>query len=103
MSSKKVLVAGATGLVGGCGVLAVSRRKPDETYGARWLPLDLSDEAASGALAGEFAGVTHLVYAALYEQPGLVAGWREEEQIRPNEAMLRNLFEPLHKAANGLR
>jgi hypothetical protein len=22
-------------------------------------------------------GVTHLVYAALYERPGLIAGWRE--------------------------
>ncbi len=114
MSSKKVLVAGATGLVGyaamrhfaaepGCEVLALSRRRPDETYGARWLPLNLSDKAACGALAGEFAGITHLVYAALYEQPGLVAGWREEEQIRTNEAMLSNLFEPLHKAAKGLR
>jgi nucleoside-diphosphate-sugar epimerase len=114
MPSKKVLVAGATGLVGyaamrhfaaepGCEVLALSRRKPDETYGARWLALDLADKAACQALAGEFASVTHLVYSALYEQPGLVVGWREEEQIRTNEAMLRNLFEPLEKAAAGLR
>jgi nucleoside-diphosphate-sugar epimerase len=114
MSAKKVLIAGATGLVGyaamrqfaaepDCEVLALSRRKPDETYGARWLPLDLADKAACQALAPEFAGVTHLVYAALHELPGLVAGWREDEQIRTNEAMLRNLFEPLHKAATGLR
>ena len=50
-----------------------------------------------------FAGVTHLVYAALYERPGLVAGWQEDEQIRTNEAMLRNLFGPLEKVAPGLR
>ena len=84
MPSKKVLVAGATGLVGyaalkhfaaveGCEVIAVSRRRPDETYGARWLPLDLTDRAACEALAPDLAGVTHLAYAALYERPGLVA------------------------------
>ena len=49
---KTVLVAGATGLVGyaclkhfaaepGCEVIALSRRRPDETFGARWFPLDL--------------------------------------------------------------
>ena len=59
---KKVLVAGATGLVGaaamkhfagepGCEVLAVSRRAPMETFGARWKPLDLSDTTACAAMA----------------------------------------------------
>ena len=114
MASKKVLIAGATGLVGraamkhfgsqaGCEVLALSRRKPDETFGARWQALDLLDGAACRALLPEFAGVTHLVYAALHEQPQLVAGWREDEQIRTNETMLKNLFEPLQQAAGGLR
>ncbi len=114
MSSKKVLVAGATGLVGraamkhfaseeNCDALALSRRKPDDTFGARWRPLDLADQAACAALADEFAGVTHLVYAALHEQPGLVAGWREDAQIELNERMLRNLFEPLRQTAKGLR
>ena len=72
--------------------MALSRRKPDETFGARWFPLDLTDKAACAALAPELKDTTHLVYAALYERPGLVAGWREEEQIRTNEAMLANLF-----------
>ena len=111
---KKILVAGATGLVGyaamkhfateaGCEVIAVSRRRPDETFGARWLQLDLTNAAACAARAPEFAGVTHLVYAALYERPGLVAGWREEEQIRTNDLMLKNLFGPLERAAPCLR
>ena len=111
---KTVLVAGATGLVGhaclkhfaaepGCAVIAVSRRRPDDTFGARWYPLDLADAQACAALAPQLAGVTHLVYAALHERPGLVAGWREDAQIRLNEAMLRNLFEPLETAAPGLR
>jgi nucleoside-diphosphate-sugar epimerase len=114
MSPRKILVAGATGLVGhacmkhfashnDCEVIALSRRRPDETFGARWLPLDLADSAACARLAPEFAGVTHLVYAALYERPGLVAGWQEEEQIRTNDLMLKNLFGPLERAAPGLR
>lgn len=111
---KTVLIAGATGLVGyaclkhfaaqpDCEVIALSRRQPDYLYGARWFPLDLADAAACAALAPQLAGVTHLVYAALYERPGLVAGWREDEQIALNDAMLRNLFEPLERAAPGLR
>mgnify|MGYP003346834307 CR=1 FL=1 len=114
MADKKVLIAGATGLVGaaamkhfgqaaGCEVVAVSRRRPMETYGARWRALDLTDAGACAALASEFADVTHLVYAALHELPGLVAGWQEQEQIRTNDAMLRNLFEPLRQAATRLR
>jgi nucleoside-diphosphate-sugar epimerase len=110
---KTVLVAGATGLVGraamkhfadqGDTVIALSRRRPDETFGARWLALDLADKAACMAAAAQFGAVTHLVYAALYERPGLVAGWQEAEQIARNQAMLENLFGPLEQAARGLR
>ena len=111
---RKILIAGATGLVGyatmkhfasekGCEVIAVSRRRPDETFGARWLPLDLTDTDACVQAAPAFEGVTHLVYAALYERPGLVAGWQEDEQIGTNDLMLKNLFGPLERAAPGLR
>ena len=107
---KTVLIAGATGLVGyaalkhfgsqpGCDVIALSRRKPDALFGARWLALDLTDAAACRAMAPVFAGVTHLVYAALHERPGLVAGWREDAQIRTNEAMLANLFDAVEQPA----
>ena len=48
-----------------------------------------STPAACPALAADCARVTHLVYAALHERPGLVAGWQEEEQIRTNDRMLR--------------
>ena len=111
---KKVVVAGATGLVGYAAlklfgrrpdveVVALSRRRPDETFGARWLPLDLTDAAACAAFARAHEDVTHLVYAALYERPGLVAGWREEEQIRTNDLMLRNLLGPIETTARALR
>jgi nucleoside-diphosphate-sugar epimerase len=114
MPTKRVLIAGATGLVGraamkhfgsqsGCEVVALSRRRPDETFGARWLPLDLTDTAACARVVSELGGVTHLVYAALYERPGLVAGWQEEEQIRTNDLMLRNLLGPLERSSPALQ
>ena len=111
---KKVVVAGSTGLVGyaalkhfgreaGVEVVALSRRRPDETFGARWVSLDVTDAAACAAFAAAHGDTTHLVYAALYERPGLVAGWREDEQIRTNDLMLRNLLGPLERTATGLR
>jgi len=114
MPRKQVLIAGASGLVGyaamrhfgsdpDCDVIALSRRAPDDTHGARFLPLDLTDAAACEQLATNLTGVTHLVYAALYERPGLVAGWREREQIETNDRMLRNLLDPLERHAKNLR
>jgi hypothetical protein len=44
---------------------------------------------------GGMGDVTHVVYAALYEKPGLIAGWRERDQMETNLRMLRNLFDPL--------
>src|SRR5215472_1718864 len=69
---KKVVVAGATGLVGnaalrhfgasgGTEVIALSRRKPRDLYGARHVALDLTDAAQCTAAAPEFSGTTHLV------------------------------------------
>ncbi len=109
MPSKRVLIAGATGLVGyaalkhfgsqtDCEVIALSRRQPDEVFGGRWHPLDLTDAAACTSLVARLGTITHLVYAALYERPGLVAGWQEEEQIRTNDLMLRNLLGPLERS-----
>ena len=114
MARKQVLIAGGSGLVGyaaircfgadpDCDVIALSRRAPDVTHGARFLPLDLTDAAACEQLAASLPGVTHLVYAALYERPELVAGWREREQIETNARMFRNLLDPLQGHAKNLR
>jgi nucleoside-diphosphate-sugar epimerase len=114
MPRKQVLIAGASGLVGyaamrhfgadsDCDVIALSRRKPEDTHGARFVPIDLTDAAASEHLAASLPSVTHLVYAALYERPGLVAGWQEREQIETNDRMLRNLLDPLERHAKNLR
>jgi nucleoside-diphosphate-sugar epimerase len=113
MARKVVLVVGASGLVGyaamkhfsgdpTCNVIAVSRRAPDNTFGARFVPVDLTDARYCSELFATFGEVTHVVYAALYEKPGLVEGWRDMEQIGINEQMFRNVMEPLEKAALGL-
>jgi nucleoside-diphosphate-sugar epimerase len=113
MSRKTVLVAGATGLVGyaalkhfsqapDTNVIALSRSRPPGTT-ARHLALDLTDEAACQAAAETLRDVTHLVYAALFELPSLVEGWRSDQQIATNDRMLRNLLGPLIRAAPGLR
>lgn len=114
MSRKTVLIAGASGLVGFAAmqrfaaepdtrVIAVSRRRPLETFGAEWVEADLTNEAACATLFSGLGDVTHLVFAALYEKPGLMAGWLEADQIELNGRMLRNLFEPLRKVATGLK
>jgi nucleoside-diphosphate-sugar epimerase len=44
-----------------------------------------------------------VIYAALFEKPGLVAGWREADQMATNLVMMRNLMTPLLAEASGLR
>jgi nucleoside-diphosphate-sugar epimerase len=113
MARKTVLVAGATGLVGHAvlkhfaaepetDVIALSRRPPG-IAAAQHLALDLTDTASCADAAAALRPVTHLVYAALFELPGLVEGWRNARQIATNDRMLRNLLGPLLRAAPGLR
>ena len=104
----KVTVAGASGVVGaalltalvndGTEHLGLSRRAP-EVRGCTHATCDLTDAAGTHAVvATNAADTTHLVYAALYEQPGLIAGWRDREQMATNEAMLKNLLDALEAA-----
>jgi nucleoside-diphosphate-sugar epimerase len=113
MADKKVVVAGATGLVGnaalrhfgashGCEVVALSRRRPRELRGARYVQVDLTDPAQCTRVSSELQGATHLVYAALYEGPNLIDGWRDPNQIQTNDLMLRNLMAVLEPAAPSL-
>ncbi|WP_244486237.1 NAD-dependent epimerase/dehydratase family protein [Bradyrhizobium viridifuturi] len=114
MANKKVVVAGATGLVGSaalrhfgasddCERIALSRRKPRDLCGARHVPIDLTSAEDCRRAAAEFGGATHLIYAALYEAPSLVDGWRDAGQIETNDRMLRNLMGVLEPAAPDLR
>ena len=110
-----VLIAGATGLVGeaaiaqfagsGWDVVAVSRRAPEPVKAKSFhhLPVDLTDADACRRAFGRLSGVTHVVYAALYEKPGLIAGWRERDQMETNLSMLQNLMDPLTRAGSRLQ
>jgi nucleoside-diphosphate-sugar epimerase len=109
-----VLVAGASGLVGhaaikqfssmpGWDVIGVSRRTPHDLGAATLLSVDLLDEVACDHAFSGLSSVTHLVYAALQEDPGLLPGWTDPAVIERNDRMLRNLFEPLSRAAGGLQ
>ncbi len=116
MTGKHVLIAGASGLVGyaalkhfagqpGVRVTGISRRPPFglDRLGIRFVAADLRDQAQCEAHFGAMHDVTHMIYAALHEQPALVAGWREKEQIVTNDRMLRHLLGPLARAARGLQ
>lgn len=114
MVDRVVLVVGASGIVGrsavarfsgqpGTQVIALSRRPPDLDGDFAFQALDLTDDAACAAASEAWAKVTHVVYTALYEKPGLIRGWRDDDQMRTNLAMLRNLMQPLLAVARGLR
>lgn len=113
MPSGHILITGASGLVGraamehfarrGFAVTAISRRAPLETHGARWLSLDLADERACKAALGGMSDVTQIVFAALHEEPELVAGWTQQAHVDRNGAMLRNTLEPIARASRALR
>jgi nucleoside-diphosphate-sugar epimerase len=63
----------------------------------------LTDAQACQSAAVNLQQVTHVLFAALYELPELVAGWRDPKQMAVNEAMLRNLLDALEANAKGLR
>ena len=112
--TRTMLIAGASGLVGyaaarhfaqrpGWRVIAVSRRRPEGLDGVDVRSVDLMDRARADEVFGAMRDITHVVYAALYEKPGLIRGWREPDQMETNRQMLENFLEPLRKAAAGLQ
>jgi nucleoside-diphosphate-sugar epimerase len=113
-SQKHVLVLGASGIVGGAvldlfsrqpgwKVTGVSRRKPDTSSFEKpsavfdHLSVDLRDTASCVQLKA-LTTVTHVVYAALYETPGLWQGWSDEAVMEVNRLMLDNTLTPLIQA-----
>ncbi|MEP9383054.1 NAD-dependent epimerase/dehydratase family protein [Nocardioides cheoyonin] len=109
-----VLVVGASGLIGtaaverfladGQEVVALSRRPPAlgpdvDDAAVRHVPLDLRDAEACADAVRRLPAVERLVFAAVHETPGLVAGWKDAAQMETNLAMLGNVLEPV--AARG--
>jgi nucleoside-diphosphate-sugar epimerase len=111
----KVLVTGASGLLGvaatekflsaGWQVVGVSRRKPELPSGRKidFLSVDLRDQEKTRAAFEPLTDITHIAYTALHEKPELVAGWSSREQIDTNNAMLRNVVEPIVRTAANFR
>jgi nucleoside-diphosphate-sugar epimerase len=110
-----VLIVGASGVVGSSAlerflrdddrdVVAISRREPDVHAPRPYchLSLDLADDAAVRAALADLHEVEDVVYAALYEKPGLMSGWVERDQMERNLAMLRNVLAPVLAANPGL-
>jgi nucleoside-diphosphate-sugar epimerase len=112
----KVLVAGASGLIGVAAiesflsadwhVVGVSRRKAELPSGRdfRFASVDLRDEKAAREALSPLDDVTHVAYAAIYENPNdLVGGWSNASQIETNDGMLRNVIEPLVSGKSALK
>lgn len=106
---RKVLVVGALGVVGraaverfaaqpGLPVVALARRQPDFAPNASWISADLRDAQATRAALAAHPDTTHLVYAALNEQADLLQGWRAQENVDLNTAMLRHTLDALRDA-----
>ena len=100
---KRILIVGATGLVGaaatrhfsslsGWEVTALSRRPPADPR-VRHLAVDLQDDAACRQAFQQAEPFTHVLYAALHEEDKLEASWRSAGQQEVNLRMLRNVLD----------
>ena len=105
---RHLLIAGGSGVIGsaavdhfarlpGWQVTALCRRPPVVAQGLPFahLPLDLRDAPACAAAIAALPPVTHLIFAAVAEVPGLAAGWRDAATIADNGALFTNLLAPL--------
>jgi len=105
LTRRRVLVAGASGLIGRSAVevfasapdwdvVGLSRRAP-HLVEAPHVPVDLLDPAATAKTLAAWPPPTHLVYCALQESPGLVPGWHDRAMMETNRRMLENLLDAL--------
>jgi nucleoside-diphosphate-sugar epimerase len=105
----KLIVAGALGVVGRAvverfvdradvDVVALSRRASDFAPEATWVSADLRDADATARALQPHRDATHLVYAALNEQPDLIKGWRDPSNAALNTSMLRHTLDALRGA-----
>ncbi|WP_201840113.1 SDR family oxidoreductase [Microvirga zambiensis] len=104
MSERTILVVGATGLVGtaatehfsalqGWNVVTLSRRPPKNRKVEHHIAVDLTDADACRAAFQQAPKISHILYAALYEEEDLEAGWRSQSQAGINLRMLQNVVE----------
>lgn len=106
---RKVLVVGALGMVGRAAMerfsaradlqaVGLARRVADFAPQGTWVRADLRDADAARAALAPHRDVTHVVYAALHEQPDLLQGWRDPDNMALNTRMLANTLDALDGA-----
>jgi len=110
---KKLLVVGATGLLGKATIkyfktkknwtCAGLSRRPHKIRNVDYLQGDLLNESSINRLHNKLQDVTHVLYAALYEMDDLLIGWRHNEQIKINALMFKNLTNALSLYSPKLR
>lgn len=105
------MIVGASGVIGraalahfmghpGFDAVGMSRRSPG-LRGASHVSADLLDRSAVAAALAEIGNITHLVYCALQEAPGLIGGWFDPDVMRTNRQMLENLLDGLADSSGG--
>ncbi|WIW89510.1 NAD-dependent epimerase/dehydratase family protein [Sphingobium sp. V4] len=105
--TRKALIVGCGGMVGRAAIdhfaaspdwlaLGMARRPLEQpTENMRFLRGDLLDrDSLIEALKGHDR-IEQIVYAALFEEPDIVAGWSSKHQIETNLLMLTNLLDAL--------
>lgn len=107
MAQHKVLIAGATGIVGRRlvermaaegPVVGIARRPPDPApAGVAYAAIDLTDAAACRSALAKFDGITHILYAARHDHDS-----RAPEKVAENLAMLRHLVEAVEAGGHPL-
>ncbi|MBT2271364.1 NAD-dependent epimerase/dehydratase family protein [Rhodococcus qingshengii] len=111
----KLVIAGATGLVGnavieqiggrtGVEIIGLSRRGRDDANGVRYVGVDLTRPDGAQSITGDLTGATHLVFAAVDERPdGLLDAWRgATDHAATNGSMLGGLLDVLSRVAPDL-
>ena len=110
---KTLLIAGGSGVIGAGAlehfarlsdwdVIALSRRPPvvARDCGFAHVAIDLTDAADCARSVAALPPVSHLIYAAVAEAPGLVDGWHDADRMALNGAMFENLLQPLATSGN---
>ena len=101
MKKGKIIIVGATGVIGnaalerfvssGWDVISVSRRKPECKSGSfKHISIDLTKKNECNKIFSSMNDITHVLYTALFEKPGLILGWYEEDQMQTNLEMMQN-------------
>ena len=108
MANKKLLVAGARGIVGrstinhfrklkAWDVVGLSRSASDFDSEIQWINVDLQNSEDCRNKLQSLDDVSHICYSAVFEKENLTSGWAQSDHAEINLNMLRNLIENLDK------